>query len=127
MPVKYSYVENGGLLVAGTGTLVDEDIIEVNRSIYASPEMIKKIRYQIVDFTAVDDWQITSDGVRAIAEQDRRAAEVNPTMLIAVAGSKDVTFGLSRMWQAYADPAPFKTEVFRTVEECHEWIRSQLA
>ena len=34
--------------------VVAEDIVEVNESIYASPEMIKNIRYQICDYTAVE-------------------------------------------------------------------------
>ena len=109
-----------------TGTVVAADIIEVNKSIYASPEMIKKIRYQICDYTAVENMQISPNEIWAIAEQDNRAAEVNPTMLISIAAKKDLSFGLSRVWEAYTGAGPFRTEVFRTVEDCREWIRSQL-
>ena len=126
MPVTYAYIENGGVLLVGTGTVVAADIIEVNKSIYASPEMIKNIRYQICDYTAVENMQISTDEIWAIADQDNRAAEVNPTMLISVAAKKDLSFGLSRVWEAYTDAGPFRTEVFRTVEDCREWIRSQL-
>lgn len=126
MPVKYAYIENGGVLLVGTGTVVAADIIEVNKAIYASPEMIRKIRYQICDYTAVENMQISSKEIPAIADQDNRAAEVNPTMLISIAAKKDLSFGLSRVWEAYTDQGPFRTEVLRTVEDCREWIRSQL-
>ena len=60
MPVKYAYIENGGILLVGTGTVVASDIIEVNKSIYVSPEMVKKIPYQICDYTAIENMQIQS-------------------------------------------------------------------
>ena len=126
MPVTYEYIENGGVLLVGTGTVVAADIIDVNKSIYASPEMIKKIRYQIGDYTAVESMQISSREIEAIADQDKRAADVNPTMLISIAAKKDLSFGLSRVWEAYTNGAPFRTGIFRTVEDCREWIRSQL-
>ena len=126
MPVTYAYIENGGVLLVGTGTVLAADIIDVNKSIYASPEMVNKIRYQICDYTAVESMKISSDEIITIAEQDNRAAEVNPTMLISVAAKKDLSFGLSRVWEAYTDQGPFRTEVLRTVEDCREWIRSQL-
>ncbi len=126
MPVTYAYIENGGVLLVGTGTVVAVDIIDVNESIYASPEMIKKIRFQICDYTAVEKMEISSEEVVTIAEQDNLAAEVNPTMLITIAAKKDLSFGIARVWEAYTGGSPFRTEVFRTLEDCREWIRSQL-
>lgn len=98
MPVRYTYVENGGVLLTGTGKVSGEAILEVNRAIYATPEMIMGIRCQIRDYTAVGNWRISGEEIRMIAEQDKRAAEVNPAMVVAVAAREQIAFGLSRMW-----------------------------
>ncbi len=125
MPIKCSYDKNGGVILIGTGTLLAKDILEVNRSIYATHEKIKKIPYQICDYTKVEKVKIESEELIKIAEQDNEAALVNPGMIIAVAAKKDLTFGLSRVWEAHINTSIEKLHVFRTVQECEEWIESK--
>jgi hypothetical protein len=47
-------------------------------------------------------------------------------MLVAIAGSDDLMFGLARMWEAYVDQAGFETAVFRELEAAESWIEAQL-
>ena len=50
------------------------------------------------------------------------AAKINPEMIIAVVGKKDLAFGLLRMWQVYTKEASLETSVFRELEEAKVWI-----
>lgn len=125
MPISFEYIEKGGVLLRGSGVLTDEDILEVNRAIYATPDMIKNIRYQIGDYTQVESIEgLTSQGIQKISKQDQRAAKINPTMLIAIAAEVTVVLGMARMWESYTGYSGLQTNVFKTVEECYEWINT---
>lgn len=124
MPINYSYLDDGGVLLKGSGVVSGKELITLNDEIYKTPELIKKISYQIGDYSEVVDWKMDVAEIKRIADQDNHAALINPDMIFAVAASKDITFGLTRMWQAYTDESPFKTAVFRTVPECKAWIET---
>ena len=48
-------------------------------------------------------------------------------MLVAIAVGNGRGSGPFRMWEAYSEGSPFQPHVFRSVEECREWVRSELA
>ena len=110
----------------GKGTLAASDVSGVNEVIYETEQKIKNITYQLCDYTEVDDVNISAEEVRMLSAQDVTAAKINPKMIIAVVGEKDLTFGLLRMWEIYADEHPFETHVFRTIEEAKLWISDKL-
>jgi hypothetical protein len=126
MPVKLSHIKNGGILIKCDGHMKGSDIREINGTIYQDPEKVKGIKYQICNFLDVDDISVTKEEVRRIAEQDKKAAEINPGMLIAIVAKTDLGFGLSRMWEAMAHESPLKTMVFRNIKEAQAWIRDNL-
>ena len=74
-----------------------DNFINVSKSIYNSPEDIKRIRSQISDYTAVNKWIIDSADVELIANLDSCAAKMNPAMVVAVAASRVLAFALTRM------------------------------
>ena len=126
MPVSCSKIEDGGVLLAGAGVLTDADIIEVNERLYATPQEIKGLRYQLCDFTRVEAIELTSQGIRRMSEQDRMAAEMNPGMVVAVAAEAEAVFGMARMWQLYSEESALEVAVLRSMEECREWIRARV-
>ena len=127
MPMTFQYIDNGGVLLHATGTLTDDDIYILNEELYSSEQSINRIRYQICDYTQVDKLEISSQGMRKIAEQDRMAAELNPGMLIAVAASSKSTYGMARMWETFASDSPLHIHVFETKAECEAWLESKLS
>ncbi|MBN1515076.1 hypothetical protein JXA32_00750 [Candidatus Sumerlaeota bacterium] len=126
MPIHVTYTQDGGLLVTGEGAVSGSDLVEANKKIYASEEKIKQIVYQLVDFSDISELHVILGDVEKIAVQDRAAARVNPDMFIAIVGKRDLVYGLSRMWEAMTEEAPFETKVFRELSDAQEWIQSKL-
>ena len=126
MPLSMTYTQEGGVIVWGEGTITGTDIKEVNDIIYASPEKIEKIAYQLGDFRHVTDIVVTNSEIEAFAIQDKKASEINPNMVIAMVGTKDLVFGLSRVWEAFTHDSPFETMVFRKITEAQQWIKGKL-
>jgi hypothetical protein len=126
MPLSITYIEDGGIMVKAESVLTGSQIIEVNDVIYESPEKIRKILYQIGDFTDVSELSISSAEVERLATQDREAFKINPNMFIALVAKKDFIFGLARMWEGLAYKPPFETMVFREMDDAQEWITEKL-
>ena len=126
MPMSITYLGDGGIIARGEGVVAGSEIKEVNDIIYESPEKIKKILYQICDLTNVSDISISTSEIEDLSIQDKKASEFNPNMFIALVGKKDLIFGLSRMWEAFANNSPFDSMVFRKMEDAQEWIRGKL-
>ena len=122
MPIEYSCGADGGIFLTATGLVTADELFDGMNTLYATPEKISKIRYQLSDFTAVSSWQITTAEIVELAKLDNLAAQINPTMLIAIAADDGLAYGLSRMWEAYLDSSPLKSHVFKTVEECKTWL-----
>lgn len=126
MPLETFTLDDGGVLLKGTGTLVFADVARINAELYRTPESIRALRYQICDYTEVDAIQLSAPEVRELARQDSEAARVHPRMPIAVVGSTDLLFGLLRMWEAYSSLHDLNSAVFRSVAEAQVWIAQTL-
>ena len=126
MLTSIDYIEDGGIIIRVEGLISGNEIKKANDIIYESPDKIKKIKYQICDLTIASDFSASESDIRAISNQDKKASEINPNMLIAVVGEKDVIFGLARMWEAFSYDSPFETMVFRKMEDAQQWIREKL-
>lgn len=127
MPIEITYRDDGGVLLKGRGILSGEDISKTNLVLYETPEKIKALTYQLCDYSEIERLDMATVWVRRLADEDKRAADVNPGMLIAVVGKTELTYGLLRMWQVYAEPSALKTAVFRNVSDALDWIREALA
>ena len=126
MPMSITYIGDGGIISRGEGVVTGSEINEVNDIIYESPDKIKKIIYQICDLTNVSDLDISTSELEVFSIQDKKASKINPNMVIAVVGEKDITFGLARMWEAFSYDSPFETMVFRKMEDAQQWIWEKL-
>ncbi len=126
MPMSFAYLGDGGILIKGEGVVTASDVKGGNDIIYESPEKIKEILYQICDFSNISDVKISGFEIRELAIQDKKAAEINPNMLIALVTGMDFTFGLSRMWEAFSCDSPFESKVFRNMDDAEQWIREKL-
>jgi len=126
MPIRVHFREDGGVIAEITGAVRARDLVKMNESLYETPEHIRAIRYQICDLTGVTDVDVPSAEMTQLAKQDTQAAASNPNMLIAMVGDRDLTYGLARMWEAYAAGPGLETMVFRNRAAAEEWIRGKL-
>ncbi len=126
MPIQIKYINGGfGVEYCGSGVLAGTDIIEANKEIYGN-ESFSRQRYQIVDRTNCEEFRVSNDEIRIIAEQDKAAAKISPNIIIALISTSDLQYGISRMYQAHVGENCFMTEISRDSESAEEWIKKQL-
>ena len=67
---------------------------------------------------------ISSDDLRRIVERAAPFADRRKGGLTAIVCSTDLDYGLSRMFQTFAEllQIPFAIEVFRNLQEAREWL-----
>ena len=121
MPIRIFYHENGGILAKGEGIVTGREIEETNDQLYETKEKIEKILYQIIDYTGVEKFSVSNAEIDILASQDRKAYEINPSMLIAIVSEQDLIFGFSRMWEAKVYDPSFQTKVFRKFRTPDLW------
>ncbi len=126
MPIELKYLDGGGSLFVGTGTLTGREILSAINAVHETEEKTRAIVFQIADFRLVEKIDISSMDIRTISERDIRTSKINAQLITAVVAGKEVVFGLSRMWQAYSDNPSLITSVFRSMVEAEQWIKEQI-
>ncbi len=126
MPIELKYLDGGGSLLVGTGTLTGREILSAINAVHETEEKTRAIVFQIGDFRLVEKVDISSMDIRTISERDIRTSKINRQIITAVVAGEDVVFGLSRMWQAHSDSPSVITSVFRSMDEAEQWIKEQI-
>ena len=127
MPIKLFHLENGGVLAQCRGIVTGSEVIEASDQLYETDEKIRKISYQIFDFTKLEKLLVSDTEIDLISSQDIKAFEINPSILIAIVSSESFIYGLARMWEIKTYDPAFETKVFRKLELAQEWIDKHLA
>ncbi len=81
-------------------------------------------RNVIWELTAANISTIRAQDVRGVAIFAREAAHSRPGGKTALVGDKDTTFGISRMYQSFAELAGQESniQIFRTRDEALAWV-----
>ena len=107
-----------GVIYHCYGVMTAKDFLDTNGKFLATPEAVRKWCYSIIDLTAVESMNLGYDDVTHIVELDKRLADLAPKgTLVAVCSSKDLGFGLARMWEALVEQLGWETQIFRTRAE----------
>jgi hypothetical protein len=127
VPIDFEVLDDGtGLILICRGTLTGKDKIDTNERLLASPEILKHLKYFLIDSESAAVDMSTSD-LRLIAEQDRRIAAIAPPGLaVAIIASRDADFGMARMWQVFVEETDWDTMVCRSFKEAESWLREKL-
>ncbi len=130
MPIELEVLDGGtGLVRKLRGHVTSKELISSIAGFVASDEDVRRVRYTVFDSSEVESMDdVSSEDIRAIAEVNKRTAQVNPNVLVAHISPKDVVYGLSRMWQMLLEvtDVPWKTQVFRSREEVASWLKESL-
>lgn len=127
MAIRINYIDNGiGIEINASGIVSGEEIIEAHKEIY-SKENVTRQKYQIIDRSDCEEYLVSHEEVKKIAELDKAASKSNPNIIIAIIASSDLQFGMSRMWQAYIEESNFVTKIFHDRKSADEWIEIQLS
>jgi hypothetical protein len=127
MPYKTEYLdEEGGVITTYWGTVTDDEVIKSGMEKAASIERVKAYKYILTDLSGVDEYQVSSHGIKGNAKIASRCFAINDSALLAFVLPSDLEFGMGRMWQAYADQAGRQSRVFRTRREAEKWLKSNI-
>lgn len=103
------------------GNVTGAEILRANREIYGDPRF-GRLTYQIVDFTAVENFDVTEADMAVIAASDRAAARFKPHVRVAVAAADEIIKDLSAFYDAVMVGSPWHQRVFDSMSEAREWL-----
>jgi len=113
------------LLLRATGKLTASDISSNQAALEQQKDALRNLQTCLLDFTEVSAMSLTADEIQQLAERDKQLARLLPPITIAVAAPTDVVFGLTRMWEVFAEGTRWQTRVFRSRTEAEAWLQSQ--
>jgi len=128
MPFTATLTNDGRcLFCVGSGVLRAQEIIDTKGDLLATEDRVRGISFGHIDFTDVTSVDISSDDIRRIADLDKRLALLAPHMVVAIIAPAAVVFGLSRMWETFAESTGWTIAVKRSKAEADAWVESRLA
>ena len=128
MSIRLIYVDGGeGVEWVGTGVVTGRQLKAAKEEIYSEP-VLSRLKHQLVDLTDAERFDISNSDIMTLAEQDSRAARLNPGIILAVVARRDLEYGLARIWEAYidVDEGVIETRVFRDRASAEIWTRERL-
>jgi hypothetical protein len=109
--------------VTFSGRHADAELSAYQDAIFGSEGFLH--RDQLIDYSAVDDYQITSDGLAAYTERAEARPEtkdISEKRKLAFVGISDLVFGMGRVFVAKAHQLPGHYQMFRSIEEAKAWL-----
>lgn len=93
---------NIGIIHKWSGPISPDELFSLNRKVISSAEF-KEFKFWLTDFSDLTDIPFSNDDVRKITNLNHEAQKINPNIIAVVIASKDLAYGLSRMWEMMAD------------------------
>jgi hypothetical protein len=122
----WAFVDEGrGLVFTPEGDLETAEILASKARLLADPARLSAVRHAIVRLDGVTRFSPTSEEIRAIAEADTAIARHALDVTVAVVAPTDALFGMSRMWEVFAEGTAWRISVFRTLAEAETWLRAE--
>ena len=84
-------------------------------------------KYQILDFSQCTDFELSSDDINSLSQLAINASKINSNIIMAIIAPTDLVFGMSRIYEVYAEESGFKIKVFRNKSEAESWVESLLS
>jgi hypothetical protein len=118
----------GGIVITWAGMVKGEEVIRSYEERFSPMERLVKLRYIITDYSNAPDFDMTPEQIKTIARIANNAAVSNHNLFGVAIMPTDITFGMARMFQAYADDdtTGWRTFVTRSRLEGEAWLRKHL-
>ena len=116
-------VDGIGIVGTSVGLVSGQDLLDATARLREEVEGNPRIRYAVMDFSAIPEETIATESFRVLAIQ--RIESVSGIIVVVVAPS-EVLFGLSRMWEMLAERERLISRVVRTRAEAITWLQDEL-
>lgn len=127
MPIEHRIAHGQYIAFRATGAITGPEILAANRWLYTEFPDSDLARFQLWDFSEATIIQVNIDRIPAMAGQDKQAVQSLSQLVIACVAPDDLIYGLSRMWQAFADDEAIDTQVFRDLRSAEAWMLAKIA
>ena len=123
MPIIFDFKPEHKLVVCRqVGAVEDEEFISSYRSLFEGGRFDPPMDL-VVDLRLADSSRRSQDAIRDFAEYLKEwMRNTDKKSRIVVIAPQDVSFGLARMYEAYAESAHVDFTVFREADEALEWL-----
>lgn len=128
MTITIYELDNGlGNLIYGEGELTAEEYYHETMQHLSKPEaQLKKYIYSIVDYTQVTHAQIGLNYITKIAKKAIEVSKINPEVIVVLAASNNIVYGLAKIWCSLAKMTGWNMNVFKTREKADSWIQNKV-
>lgn len=128
MPIDRTYFEEQALIVTtATGLVTNEDFLENSNLQMAVLAESSHYRFILADWSQVEKIDTSVAAIQTSARQLASAIKINPRNgFFAIVAFADITYGLARMWQAWAEEIDWEIQLFRTREEAEHWLNEKM-
>jgi hypothetical protein len=125
MPIQINYIQDGiGIEFILSGVVTGEEIVAANKDIY-NYENLCRLKYKFIERSMCTEYSVTSEEVKIIAAQDKKASEINRNITIVFVSPTDLQYGMSRVWQAYTTETGFQSKIFKDRKSAEKWIKGK--
>ena len=122
-----------GLITTYSGELSNEEFVRCTREKFIqgeeflSKDYVDSFNYSLSDMTDVTRIDIDLDSIKSNASLSEKALALNTDGIMVVVCPSDLEFGLSRLWQTYADSGADRIKLFRSRPEANQWLNDNFA
>jgi hypothetical protein len=106
------------------GTVTGAELIESNEEIYGDPRF-DDLRYQLVDLTEVERFDVSDTDIRKLAFFDAAAARSNPRIRLGIIASDTSGRAISDAYRASIQDATWEHRFFEEREAAEQWLGIQ--
>ncbi|MBN2318152.1 MAG: hypothetical protein JXR49_03710 [Acidobacteria bacterium] len=123
MPVFFDFKPEYNLVVCRqVGTVDDEEFLASYHSLFEGDRFDPSMAL-VVDLRRADSSKRSREAIQAFARYWKEwMQKTGKKSRVAVIAPKDVSFGLARMYEAYAESANISFTVFREADAALEWL-----
>ena len=124
MTIPYSTEwKNKGLRITFTGIVIGREFLQLAKGIY-DDRRFGELRYQLVDFSSAESFDMTESQTKNLAYMDMAAAKSNPDSRVAIVAHQDIIKKLAGIYASYSELSPWETRIFDTRQEAEQWLSS---
>lgn len=125
MPITFSFCrEDGYVTVVYSGRFGDTEMLNSWKKLYEDKEWVPGLN-ELVDCSQVTETDVTSDGLRRLAEYTNVVFGTHgiSSVKVAIYAPTNIPFGMSRIYEANASDSSEKVRVFKSLHEAISWIK----
>lgn len=128
MPISREYFrEKGQIAHSVTGTITDDELLENNRQLMAFLKENEHYRFVLADWSQVAKLDISINAIQAMARKNVSDLKSIPgDGFFAIVASKNITYGLARVWQSWATDINWDVQLFKSRTDAESWLNKKM-